>query len=34
MDTSETGDLESGTLLASYREEREYGTLSQDGRFI
>ena len=31
VDTSENGDLESCKLLASFREEREYGTLSQDG---
>ena len=34
VDTSENGDLESCKLLASYREEREYGTLSQDGKSL
>ena len=32
MDTSECGDLSSCELMASYREEQQYSTLSQTGK--
>lgn len=33
IDTSGTGDLESATLLGTYRETLKYGTLSDRDRF-